>query len=174
MEYGKGLYYCVAYCFSYSLNSGLCPKLWLTGTNSCGFIGNQTGASDWQEQVQRWRKVKLIKIGYIKDKKSQIGTLGTYPVRGQSCWMLICSFSNIREAIPLKNSTQEIFTIAGLLLSIWNSFLYVRNERHCMSFGGKQCLLLTVEAENSRRSFPSFLAGRLCHKVGKANEKYLL
>lgn len=47
------------------------------------------------------------------------------------------------------------------------------NKCHVMSLNGQQCLLLTLEAENARCLFPSFLIGTLCHNMGKTNEKYL-
>ena len=47
------------------------------------------------------------------------------------------------------------------------------NKCHVMSLNGQQCLLLTLEAENARCLFPSFLIGMLCHNMGKTNEKYL-
>lgn len=59
------------------------------------------------------------------------------------------------------------------ILSIWNSLLCLGNECYVMSLDGKQCLLLTVEAENAKCLFPSFHIGRLCHSMGNANEKYL-
>lgn len=59
------------------------------------------------------------------------------------------------------------------ILSIWNSLLRLGNECYVTSLNGKQCLLLTVEAENAKCLFPSFHIGRLCHSMGNANEKYL-
>lgn len=46
---------------------------------SCDLWGQRVVTSSGVRQVQSWRKVKLIKIGYIKDKGSHIGTLGTNP-----------------------------------------------------------------------------------------------
>ena len=47
------------------------------------------------------------------------------------------------------------------------------NKCYVMSLNRKQFLLLTLEAENARCLFLSFLIGMLCHNMGKANEKYL-
>lgn len=47
------------------------------------------------------------------------------------------------------------------------------NKCYVMSLNRKQFLFLTLEAENARCLFPSFLIGTLCHNMGKANEKYL-